>query len=341
MSGRHHAPPPRFTRRGLLRLSALALAGGAAYALQPLYRVWLPHVGRGADPAGAPDRQALPPLPSAPSFDGQRAFALLEAQCAFGPRPPGSAGHRRCREWLLDTLSGVCERVTAQDFAVTIRGRRLDLTNAIGLIRPAAERQILLCAHWDTRPWADQDPDPAQRQTPILGANDGASGVAAVLELARVLAARPGDFGVVIVLFDGEDYGPGLDAMFLGSRYYADNVWPARPEYGILLDMVGDRNLTVYQEIISVQRAPHVVRHVWDAAARLGHQAAFPPIPGYTVYDDHVPLLDRGIPVIDVIDFEYPPWHTVGDTVDKCAPQSLQIVGETVLEAVLGPPPRA
>ncbi|MBI4505102.1 MAG: M28 family peptidase [Chloroflexi bacterium] len=316
------------TRRGFLRLSAVALAGGgAAVVLQPLYRVWLPQIGRGPAPAAPLD---------APRFDGQRAFALLRAQVAFGPRNPGSSGHAQCRAWLLDELSAVCERTAAQDLAVSVRGQRLALSNLIGLVRPAAERQVLLCAHWDTRPWADQDPNPANRRTPILGANDGASGVAAVLELARVLAATPADFGVVVVLFDGEDYGPGIEDMFLGSRYYADHIWPDRPAYGILLDMVGDRNLTVYQEVISTQRAPEVVARVWSAAARLGYEAVFPPVPKYVVYDDHVPLLDRGVPVIDVVDFDYPPWHTLGDTVEQCAAASLQVVGETVLEALTG-----
>lgn len=330
--GPHGGPHLRLTRRGLLRLGAAAFAGGAAAAaLQPLYRVWLPRVGQ------TPAQATRPPQSGAPAFDGQRAFRLLEAQVAFGPRNPGSAGHAQCRAWLLDELNAICERTAAQDFVVVVRSQRLALSNLIGLIRPSAERQVLLCAHWDTRPWADRDPNPANRQTPILGANDGASGVAAVLELARVLAATPADFGVVIVLFDGEDYGPGIEDMFLGSRYYADHLWPGRPTYGILLDMVGDRDLAIYQEIISTQRAPEVVARVWSAAARLGYQAAFPAVPKYVVYDDHVPLLDRGVPVIDVIDFEYPPWHTLADTVEQCAPASLQVVGETILEALRGP----
>ncbi|MBI3967718.1 MAG: M28 family peptidase, partial [Chloroflexi bacterium] len=197
-------------------------------------------------------------------------------------------------------------------------------------------RQVLLCAHWDTRPWADRDPDIVNHRTPILGANDGASGVAILLEVARVLAQlRPRGIGFQFVFFDGEDYGPGIEDMFLGSRYFAANLPKVRPEYGILLDMVGDADLGVYQEGNSVARAPEVVERVWGAAAAAGYEASFPRQVAYTVVDDHIPLLDAGWSVIDVIDFRYPHWHTVGDTPDKCSAESLKAVGETVLKAVL------
>jgi Zn-dependent M28 family amino/carboxypeptidase len=201
-----------------------------------------------------------------------------------------------------------------------------------------ATERILLCAHWDTRPYADQDPDPQKRTRPILGANDGASGVAVLLEVARVLRQIPPVKGVDIVLFDGEDYGRGFNGdtsdYFLGARRFAAvNKGKYAPRLGILLDMIGDKDLTIYYEGNSNRTYPDHVARVWQAAAVLGYKQ-FIRQGKYTISDDHIPLLEAGIPCIDLIDFDYPPWHTAGDTPDKCSPQSLKSVGDVVLKVV-------
>jgi len=197
-------------------------------------------------------------------------------------------------------------------------------------------RRILLAAHWDTRPWADRDPNPKNRNRPIIGANDGASGVAVLLEIAHHLKAQPPQVGVDIVLFDGEDSGrEGHDDEFLqGSRYFAAHKSPDYvPEFGIVVDMVGDRELTLYIEQNSFRYARQVVDRVWRKAEELGI-TEFIRDARYQVVDDHLPLLEVGIPCIDVIDFEYPYWHTLEDTPDKCSPESLEKVGQVLLHVI-------
>jgi len=267
------------------------------------------------------------------AFDAPRAYRDLEKQCAFGPRVPGTAAHRKTADWLVSQLKPLAATVTRQHFTVTVREKRLALTNIIATFNPKGKGHALFCAHWDSRPTADQDPDPALRFRPIAGANDGASGVAVLLEIARALKAHPPAQKVTLVLFDGEDYGPGIDAMFLGSRYFAENYRGAPPDWAVLLDMVGDKDLRIPQEANSRSRAPKVVSAVWHAAAQVG-AAAFVPEVGDPIMDDHLQLLNRGIQCIDVIDFTYPYWHTLADTADKCSPASLGQVGRTLLQAL-------
>jgi Zn-dependent M28 family amino/carboxypeptidase len=233
------------------------------------------------------------------------------------------------------------DTVDAQDFVWEIRGTPLRMSNVFGVLGADKPTQVLLCAHWDTRPTADQDPNPANRNTPIPGANDGASGVAILLEVARVLhEARP-NVGVIVVMLDGEDYGPGVDAMFLGSRYYAQNIVPTKANWGILLDMVGDRDLQIPREGYSQQRAPAVNDRIWRAARELG-RPEFVDAPGQPILDDHIPLIEAGLPTIDLIDFNYGPghswWHTLADTPDKCSPASLEAVGQVVLRTLYNEP---
>ena len=273
-----------------------------------------------------------------PPFDGAKAFALLQKQCDFGPRVPGSAAHRNCRDYLITALRGYAAQVTTQEFIHTF-GRppqSAKATNIIANFQPEKGERILLCAHWDSRPWADQDPDPANHSKPILGANDGASGVAVLLEIARLIHQKPPRCGVDIVLFDAEDQGlEGAESSYArGSQHFARTVVPTfRPRFGILLDLVGDANLNIYPEHYSLSYARPVVEKVWNAAAALG-VTEFIPQPGYAVYDDHVPLLQRGIPCIDIIDFDYPSWHTLADTPDKCSSASLEKVGRVVLQVL-------
>lgn len=293
-------------------------------------------------------RQALaaarvaPPVGSEGRFNGEAAFQKLKEQCDFGPRTPGTEGHTRCLDYLVDALTPLAARVDRQSFTFRNGSRPIRMTNVIARFNPArvpAEggwrapkpgTGVILAAHWDTRPTADQEQDPDRRRQPILGANDGASGVAILLEYARMLKAKPAAVPVWIVLFDGEDYGPGIDRMFLGAKHFAANLPAGVPRKGVLLDMVGDKNLEIFKEVNSLQRASAVVNSVWETAERLGYRAQFNPKPGYAIQDDHLPLLDKGIAMIDVIDFDYPPWHTLGDTVDKCSAASLGIVGDVV-----------
>lgn len=264
-----------------------------------------------------------------PAFDRGTAWRYLEAQLAFGPRPVGVPAHEKLKEYLAAELRKTTDDVQLQQW--TDPTLKLPLTNLIARYPGQGSGSVLLAAHWDTRPTAEYDPDPANRSKPIPGANDGASGVAVLLELARVLKANPPPVTVWLIFFDGEDYGPGTDRMFIGSRYFAKNQPPGTPRKGVLLDMIGDADLSVPKEQISLERAPEVIAEVWAAARKAGHAAYFPDRVGDSVYDDHVPLLDAGIACIDVIDFEYAPWHTLADTADKCSPRSLGVIGETMV----------
>jgi Zn-dependent M28 family amino/carboxypeptidase len=267
------------------------------------------------------------------SFDGRRAHADLVRQCDFGPRVPGTKAHEQCGAWLSQTLSACADSVETQRFTAEVGEQELPLSNIVATFNPGGSRHVLLCAHWDSRPTADCDPDPEKRKTAIPGANDGASGVAVLLEIARVLKGSPPKQRVTIVLFDGEDYGPGPAEMFLGSRHFAETFSGPQVDWAVLLDMVGDRDLEIPQEAISRARAPEVVERIWRAAKQ-ARADAFVNARGPAVMDDHVFLLQHGIPCIDVIDFEYPYWHTLADTPDKCAPDSLAQVGRTILAAL-------
>jgi glutaminyl-peptide cyclotransferase len=269
-----------------------------------------------------------------PQFDGKSAFSFLKKQCEFGPRNPGSRGHQQCKTWFVNTLKQYADEVTTQDFLFTFGtpAKSVTATNIIAKFLPKASSRVLLCAHWDTRPWADSDPDPKNHKTPIIGANDGASGVAVLLEIARLLKQQKPLVGVDIVLFDGEDSGQeGQSRSYAkGSAAFAQRFgFLYRYKWGILLDMIGDKDLTIFKENYSNQYAPFVVNMVWNKAAELGI-TEFRPMTGYAVFDDHVPLLEVGIPCIDLIDFNYPAWHTLKDTPEQCSAASLEKVGTVV-----------
>jgi glutaminyl-peptide cyclotransferase len=288
----------------------------------------------------------LPPV-SVPRFDGERAFSFLTKQTEFGPRNPNSRGHAQCLSYLTNTLRAVAETVRIQEFTEPGYGQeQLHLTNIIASFRPQASQRVLLCAHWDTRPRAERDPDPRRRDEPILGANDGASGVAVLLEIAHLLKSTPPPVGVDIVLFDGEDYGKegDLPRYFLGARYFALNKSADYvPRFGVLLDMVGDAELQLPQEINSLRWAPDVVSEIWTTARALG-ETAFTDQPGDQISDDHVPLNEAGIKTIDIIDFAYPDqshiyWHTHQDTPEHCSAASLQSVGTVLTHVVFNQKP--
>ena len=272
-----------------------------------------------------------------PSFSGTRAFADLTAQCAFGVRPPGSAAHEKCKAFILSQLTPFVDKVTTQTFNYHDSDRKvtLHLTNIIGVINPTAKKKICLFTHWDTRPTADQDLDHKDR--PILGADDGASGTAVLLELAQVFHAKRPDVGVVLLFVDGEDWGPGENRMYLGSIFFAQNPGIYKPDYAILLDMIGQKNLVVKREAGSQMGHPELNDKIWNAAQSLGYTTQFPADPSILqgpIGDDHVPFNSAGIPAIDLIDFDYPYWHTLQDTPDKCDPQSLKVVGDVLAKVV-------
>ncbi|HTE21382.1 MAG TPA: M28 family peptidase [Armatimonadota bacterium] len=281
----------------------------------------------------------LPAEPARRGFDKDQAFAHLTRQVEFGPRVPNTEGHRNTRDYLVRTLTPLADRVERQDFSRTLSGKRLGMSNVIARWGGAGGKDgVLLCAHWDTRPTADYEATPAARATPIPGANDGASGVAVLLELARLFKQKAPPVPVMMVFFDGEDFGPGVNRMFLGSSYFAANLPADVPKRGILLDMIGDRHLVIPQEAYSVQNAKDVVDEVYDIARRLGIDRYFPLGKGTAIEDDHLPLQRKGLRVIDLIDFDYGPghswWHTLQDTPDKCSATSLGVVGDVVSEWV-------
>ena len=270
-------------------------------------------------------------------FSGETAMNWLQAQCDLGPRPPGSA--------TLEQLRGMIES-HAQDLGLVCRrqcfeatdphgGGQLQLCNLVVSCGPDGGDRLWFGAHYDTRPVCDKDPDPGRREEPLIGANDGASGVAVLLHLMELLAEDPPARGVDLIFFDGEDSGPAGDpqGFCLGSRHLA-KTWDSfgsplaggNPRALVVLDMVGARGLSIGFEQYSYRYAPELTLAVFDRAFALG-LSAFVPEVAAAVYDDHVPFLEAGIPAIDLIDFDYPPWHTTNDTPDQCDPAALAQVG--------------
>lgn len=271
-------------------------------------------------------------------FDGERAFGYLEKQVSFGPRNPGSEGSKKALSYYLHHFREFTDSVRFQqfEFTDTIRDTTYTLTNVIARLDPLKSPRVILCAHWDTRPRADMETDPSQIAKPILGANDGASGCAVLMEVANSLTQIESRYGVDIVLFDGEDYGEEghLDYYCIGSKFFVSNLQSRNPyAFGVLVDLVGDKDLRIYREQYSQAYAPRITNMVWQTARKTG-AASFVDSIKHRVYDDHLPLIDRGIPTTNIIDFDYPYWHTHGDTPDKCSPESLEEVGK-VLVALL------
>jgi glutaminyl-peptide cyclotransferase len=297
-------------------------------------RWFLPLVAALAVPAGCAAR---------PDVDGARAQARVAFQVATGARVPGSASHARVLDWLDAELVRLGGRVERQSFRDSSLGRTLALTNVIARFGPAGNRGdarkagpgrgsapgIVLCAHWDSRRWADQDPDPAFRGLPVPGANDGASGVAVLLEVAELMSRRPPPLPVELVFFDGEDQGaPNQpDGFCLGARHYARRLGTRaeKPLAAFLFDMVGDRDLEIHPEVQSAERAANLVALVLEGARATG-ALQFKADPRYSLTDDHIPLLDAGVPAVDIIDFDYPAWHTHRDLPDQTSPASLAAV---------------
>ena len=271
------------------------------------------------------------------SFDGPAAYRAVEAQVAFGPRIPGTPGHAAEAAWLDSLLRPLADSLLVQAWThVTATGDSLPMRNFVARFNPGASERLLFLAHWDTRPRAD-GPTSRDSSAAVPGANDGASGTAVLLGVAAALHRAPPAVGVDLLFVDGEDYGVfAAEAdVLIGSKYYAAHLPPGPPPlYAVLFDMVGDRDLQIYQEGNSLTGAPEVVGLVWKVAAKAGHGSVFIATPRHTLTDDHVSLQARGIRAIDVVDFDYPYWHTKDDTADKVSPQSLAVVGEVALALV-------
>ncbi len=290
-----------------------------------------------------------------PAFNADSAYAFCEAQCSFGPRTMNSEAHRRCGEWIAAKFRQYGLEVTEQKASLGgWDGTELQCTNIIASYKPELSARILLCAHWDSRPWADNDPDSANWKKPVMAANDGASGVAVMLEIARLLAASDTlAVGIDFVCFDAEDWGTpqwsdkqdDSGTWALGAKYWAAN--PHRPNYradfGILLDMVGGQGAKFYQELYSRQYAQAIIDKVWAAAQTVGYGSYFPTAAGGMITDDHVPVNElAGIPTIDIIPYYPdcqqssfgPTWHTIADTMDNIDRNTLLAVGQTVVQVL-------
>ena len=270
---------------------------------------------------------------------GERALARVKHQLDAGPRIPGTAGHAAVRDWIAAELERLGGRVERQRFTDSTLARPLELTNVIGHFGPQATagpgpgaRRLVLAAHYDTRPWCDQDPDSARRADPVPGANDGASGVAVLLEVAEAMSRRPPGVAVDLVFLDGEDQGRAEHAeeFCLGARGYARRLPDPKPTAAFVFDMVGDRDLGIHPEQRAASQAANLVAIVLEGARATGARG-FHEAPRYLLTDDHVPLLEAGVPAADIIDFDYPAWHTHQDGLDQVSAASLAEVAKVAV----------
>ncbi|MEA1987547.1 MAG: M28 family peptidase [Candidatus Marinimicrobia bacterium] len=276
-----------------------------------------------------------------PNFDGNKSYEYLKKQTEFGPRNPGSIGYKNCKEWLINFSESNSDKVILQNFIGTDpkTDEKIPMTNIITRFNPEQTDRIMLSAHWDTRPWADARNSKTKRDKPISGANDGASGIAVLLHIMELINENDLDFGVDIILWDGEDIGrEGHPYEFCqGSRYYSNNIIEPKPQEGILLDMIGDADLEIPFEVNSMNINSNLMIDIWNIASHLNYGNIFIKQYGPEMYDDHMPLsYIADIPTIDIIDFKYPNenknyWHTHDDTADKCSARSLKIIGDVLV----------
>lgn len=294
---------------------------------------------------------------TAPSFNVDSAYAFIDRQVAFGYRVPNMPGHKACGDYLAAELKRFGAQVYEQEMTLTAYdGTKLDCRNIIGSFNPEQEKRILLFAHWDTRPYSDEDPNPANHRKPIDGADDGASGVGVLLEIARQIGMKTPNIGIDIAFFDAEDYGvPEFakkqygntsDTWCLGSRFWGRN--PHKPGYkaqfGILLDMVGARDAVFYKEYISMRYAARYVDEVWEKARNLGYGKYFINANGGAITDDHEAVIEEtGIPCLDIINYDpnteegfRAHWHTQNDNMNVIDRDVLKAVGQTVIEIIYG-----
>ena len=293
-----------------------------------------------------------------PAFVGDSAYYFVKAQCDFGPRVPGSMAHQQCAEWLVEMLNGYADTVFVQDFKTRVYdGRVFDGQNIIATFNPEAKKRIIVAAHWDSRPYADNDPDEANWKKPIDGANDGASGCGVMMEMARVMKTHPTDenIGIDFIFFDLEDYGApkwadeslhddlawGLGSQYWSKKLHIDGY---KAYYGILLDMVGAANPRFPKEYYSQTNAAWVQNKVWRTARDMGYTDSFTNELGDPINDDHIYMIHyAGIPTIDLIHLVgdddrtscfFPYWHTINDNLQHIDKNTLQMVGNVVMKVV-------
>lgn len=287
-----------------------------------------------------------------PKFNSDSAFFYVKKQTEFGPRVPNSDAHKECGDYLVEFFKDKNAKVIEQKFKVrTYNNKVLDARNIIASYNLEVKNRVILCAHWDSRPYADWDSNEENHYKPIDGANDGASGVGVLMEIARQLEGADKKIGVDIILFDAEDYGEhklnrssnNTNTWALGSQYWAKNPHKAgyKASYGILLDMVGAKNPQFTKENYSMMYAPNIVNGVWKTAQMLGYSNYFLNIERGDIIDDHYYINKiAGIPTINIIHtsntrtgfFEH--WHTVNDNIENIDPFTLEIVGNTVLHYI-------
>ena len=283
-------------------------------------------------------------------FNADSAYQYIVNQCDFGARVPNSEAHDRCANYIVKAFKRF--GLTVNEQKTTVKGwdgKMLQCNNITASYKPELRERIVICSHWDSRPWADADPDSSKHHEPVMAANDGASGVAVMMELARQIQQLNPSVGVDFVCFDSEDYGAPYwgpqtkdeNDWCLGSQYWANNLpKDYKPRYGILLDMVGGADNRFYFEGFSLRYAQPVVTKVWDAARLADAGDYFVQESGGFITDDHLPMNNiAGIPTIDIIAFNpdggFPAhWHTTGDTMDKLSAKTLRAVGQTLLQVL-------
>ena len=290
-------------------------------------------------------------LVTIPTFNADSAYNYVAQQVAMGHRVPGTMAHKNTAQWLANEMTRHGADVIVQEATVEVyNGKEVPMYNIIAQFAPEKSNRILLAAHWDSRPCADHDPNPENRLLPIDGANDGASGVGVLLEIARHLGVTPPAMGVDIILFDVEDYGApewiegdNSDTWALGSRYWATQPHVAgyRARFGILLDMVGAPGHCFYREYFSQHYASHIIDKVWDCAERLGFSSVFVNSMGGAITDDHIYMNMAGVPSIDIIQMNgysetgfFDQWHTIDDTIEHIDTYMLGAVGQTVITVI-------
>ena len=322
----------------MIALLIVALIAGAAFNFLPSNK---------AEVSETEEIEKVQPV--GPDFNADSAYIYLQEQCDFGPRTMNSTAHDKCEKWIIQKFEQYGCKVTTQKATLNgYDGTPLRSTNIIASYNPEATTRIMFCAHWDCRPWADNDPDSTNWHKPIVAANDAASGVGVMIELARILKGSGLELGVDFICFDAEDYGtpqwfegedPG-DTWALGAQYFANNLPEGyAPRYGILLDMVGGVGAKFYREGMSMQYAPAIVKKVWNAARQVGYGSYFPKDDGGMITDDHIPVNQTAnIPCIDVIPYYPdcaqssfgPTWHTIADNMDNIDKNTLKAVGQTM-----------
>ena len=326
----------------MIALLIVALIAGAAFNFLPSNK---------AEVSETEDIEKVQPV--GPDFNADSAYIYLQEQCDFGPRTMNSTAHDKCEKWIIQKFEQYGCKVTTQKATLNgYVGTPLRSTNIMASYNPKATTRIMFCAHWDCRPWADNDPDSTNWHKPIIAANDAASGVGVMIELARILKGSGLELGVDFICFDAEDYGtpqwfegedPG-DTWALGAQYFANNLPEGyAPRYGILLDMVGGVGAKFYREGMSMQYAPAIVKKVWNAARQVGYGSYFPKDDGGMITDDHIPVNQTAnIPCIDVIPYYPdcaqssfgPTWHTIADNMDNIDKNTLKAVGQTMVQVL-------